>query len=225
MSHRPNDEPTALYRLYDANDVLLYLGISFDPDVRWTQHQSDKHWAHQVVRRTVEWYPNRIAALAAEEAATAVEKPLHDSSWRKTKIGDRPAWLNPEGQQSVVNALSEEIEQGRHWVGRVLMSGEVAKRFNVSRPTAANAMKVIAARGLLEYRHFGRFTVMQGPTKEEYDERFAPPREVRKLRRAYQVWTVAELREAMKDLPDDALISARLTGRPPTLSERRALEE
>ncbi|QKW31496.1 GntR family transcriptional regulator (plasmid) [Streptomyces seoulensis] len=221
MSHRPTDEPTALYRLYDVNNVLLYLGVSFDPDVRWTQHQDDKHWAHQVVRRTVEWYPNRIAALTAEEEATAVEKPLHDSSWRKTQIGDRPAWLNPEGQQAVVDGLSEEIEQGRHWVGRVLMSGEVAKRYNVSRPTAANAMKIVAASGLLEYRHFGRFTVMKGPTKEEFDKQCEPLREDRKLQRIYRFWTVAELREAMKDLPDDALISARLAGRPPTLSERR----
>lgn len=225
MSHRPDNEPTALYRLYDADDNLLYLGISFDPEARWEQHKNDKHWAHQVVRRTVEWYPTRGEALAAEERATAAEKPRHDSSWRKTAAGDRPQWLNPEGQQFVVEQLGAEIEQGQHWIGRVLMSGAVAKRFNVSRPTAANAMSVLQERGLLEYRHFGRYSVLKGPTKEEYDQRFKSPGEVRELRRAYLVWTVAELREALKDLPDDTLISARLVSRPARLPGQRSAEK
>jgi predicted GIY-YIG superfamily endonuclease len=225
MSHRPNDERTALYRLYDANDVLLYLGISWNPDFRWEQHRNEKHWAHQVTRRDVEWYPTRSAALAAEEAATAVETPLHDSSWRKTNGSDKPTWLNPDGQQAVVNGLTEEIENGRHWVGEVLMSGTVAKRFNVSRRTAAKAMTVLHERGLLEYQHYGRFSVLKGPTKEEFDERFEAPREDRELRRAYLVWTVAELREAMKDLPDDTLISARLAGQPSVPPEQEASEK
>jgi hypothetical protein len=225
VSHRPDTERTALYRLYDANDVLLYLGISWNPEARWKDHLTYKHWTHLVVRRTDEWYPDRPSALAAEAAATEVEKPLHDSSWRKTGGGDKPEWLDPEGQQSVVDQLAAEIQQGQHWVGQVLMSGAIAKRFHVSRPTAANAMEVLQGRGLLEYRHYGRYNVLKGPTKEEFDKRFEVPREDRELRRAYLVWTVAELREAMKDLPDDTLISARLASRPPTLSEQRAPEK
>lgn len=224
MSHRPDDEPTALYRLYDADDVLLYLGISFSPEWRWGQHKNDKHWAHLVVRRTVEWYETRTAALAEEDRATAIEKPLYDSSWRKTSVVDKPTWRDPEGQQRVENDLSEAIEQGRHWVGQVLMSGEVGKRFNVARPTAARAMAVLGERGLLKYRHFGRYTVTKGPTKEEFDRQFEVPRDSRTLRAAYLVWTVAELREAMNDLPDDTLISARLANRRPALPEQRASE-
>lgn len=225
MSHRPNSEPTALYRLYDSNDALLYLGISYNPEVRWEQHQNEKHWAHLVVRTTVEWYPTRRAALAAEARATAVEKPLHDSSWRTSAVDERPQWLDPEGQRRVVEGLAAEIEQGQHWIGRVLMSGAVAKRFNVSRSTAANAMAVLNERGLLEYRHFGRYNVLKGPTKEEFDQRNETSGEVRELRRAYLVWTVAELREAMKDLPDDTLISARLASRPPGLPGQRSSEK
>ncbi|MEW2402166.1 DUF6225 family protein [Streptomyces sp. NPDC046862] len=55
---------------------------------------------------------------------------------------------------------------------------------------------------------------------EEFDKRFEAPREVRELRRAYLVWTVAELRKAMKDLPDDTLISARLASRPTALPDQ-----
>ncbi|MGX1632670.1 GIY-YIG nuclease family protein [Streptomyces albidoflavus] len=220
MSHRPDNEPTALYRLYDANNALLYLGISYNPDVRWELHLIDKHWTHQVVRRTTEWYPTRSEALAAEAEATAKESPLHDSSWRKTANGDRPQWRNPEGRQKVIDALTSEIEQDQHWQGKVLMSGAVAKRFNVSRPTATSAMEELHRRGLLKYRHFGRFHVLRGPTKAEFEARFPKqPREQRELRRAYLIWTVEELREAIKDLPDDTLISARLATPPPERSE------
>ena len=210
MSHRPNNEPTALYRLYDANDALLYLGISFSPKARWEQHYNNKHWFHLVARHTVDWYPSRGAALAAEADATAVEKPLHDSSWRKTRTGSRPQWLDPEGQQRAEEALAAEIRQGKHWRGKVLMSGAVAKQFNVARPTASRVLATLEEQGLLEFHHFGRYRVLTGPAKEDLEPEVVEQREERQLRKAYLVWTVAELREAMKDLPDDVLISARL---------------
>lgn len=210
MNHRPDNEPTALYRLYDTDDELLYLGVSFNPDARWEQHRNEKHWAHLVVRKAVEWYPTRPAALVAEAEATAVEKPLHDSSWRKTQAGDKPEWLDPEGRQAVVDGLAAEIERGQHWIGKVLMSGAVAKRFDVSRPTASRAMRVLQERGLLEYQHYGRFNVLKGPAKEDLEEVSEVADENRELRRAYLIWTVAELREALASLPEDTLISARL---------------
>ncbi|MEV6165721.1 GIY-YIG nuclease family protein [Streptomyces sp. NPDC052052] len=211
MSHRPNNEPTALYRLYDSNDALLYLGISWNPDARMEDHVKDKHWIHFVARRTVEWYPNRPAALAAEAAATAIEKPLHDSSWRKTRVGSRPQWRDLEGRKRVEDGLAAEIEQGQHWLGKVLMSGAVAKRYDVSRPTASTAMDALQGRGLLKRWHYGRFRVLKGPARKDLEE-FDETRADRKLRWAYQIWTVAELREAVKGLPDDTLISARLSG-------------
>ena len=33
---------TALYRLYDAEDQLLYIGITSYPPKRWTEHERDK---------------------------------------------------------------------------------------------------------------------------------------------------------------------------------------
>lgn len=225
MSHRPDNEPTALYRLYDADDKLLYLGISWNPDARLEDHAKDKHWIHLVTRRTIEWYPTRPTALAAEAAATAVEKPLHDSSWRKTRAGDNPQWRDPEGRKRVESELAAEIEQGRHWLGKVLMSGAVAKRYDVSRPTASRAMDVLHERGLLERWHHGRFRVLKGPAKEDLEKEFEEAREDRQLRRAYQIWTVAELREAMKDLPDDTLISARLTDRRTGIPGQLAAEQ
>lgn len=70
--------PTALYRLYDASDTLVYLGIAYDPDNRWYQHSRERKWWPQVTRKTVTWYDTRELAEAAETAAIRAERPVHN---------------------------------------------------------------------------------------------------------------------------------------------------
>lgn len=69
-------ERTALYRLYDANGTLIYVGISKNPEVRWGTHKSEQPWWPQVVRKTVEWYDDRTTAAKAEAVAVRTENPL-----------------------------------------------------------------------------------------------------------------------------------------------------
>ncbi|MFC8463367.1 hypothetical protein [Streptomyces sp. NPDC057250] len=75
------DRRTALYRLYDAADVLLYIGISHQPDVRFAQHASDKPWWTDVARRDVEWHDDRPSAEAAEAEAIRAEDPEHNGTF------------------------------------------------------------------------------------------------------------------------------------------------
>lgn len=67
--------PTSLYRFFDADDQLLYVGITKRGRGRWDQHAKDKSWWHLVVRCEVEHYPDRPAAEAAEKAAIQAEHP------------------------------------------------------------------------------------------------------------------------------------------------------
>lgn len=69
---------TTLYRLYDGNDHLLYVGTSVDPQNRWEQHAREKLWWSSVSRATVDWHPDRTSAMAAERAAIKAENPLHN---------------------------------------------------------------------------------------------------------------------------------------------------
>lgn len=161
MSHRPDDEPTALYRLYDANDVLLYLGISWNPDFRWEQHQNNQSWAHLVAHRTVEWYPDRTSALGAEAAATAVEKPVYDSSWRHGQHQEAPKWrYDRDGQQAVVDGITSEIEQGFLKPGTALQTGPVGEKFGVARTTASSAMRKLRELGVVRFWYPGRYVVL-----------------------------------------------------------------
>jgi predicted GIY-YIG superfamily endonuclease len=68
----------ALYRFFDAADVLLYVGVSVDPILRMKAHRREKDWWSQVRSMTVEPFPTRQAALDAETEAIRTEKPLYN---------------------------------------------------------------------------------------------------------------------------------------------------
>ncbi|WP_089106865.1 GIY-YIG nuclease family protein [Streptomyces hyaluromycini] len=83
---KPPDTPgepgrTALYRLYDTADTLLYVGIAVDPRSRWAQHARDKRdtWWPQVATREVDWFDTREAAEQAELTAILAERPRHNA--------------------------------------------------------------------------------------------------------------------------------------------------
>ncbi|MEV4861462.1 type II toxin-antitoxin system prevent-host-death family antitoxin [Streptomyces ossamyceticus] len=86
MAHFAANTPTALYRLYDAAERLLYVGISTQPETRWTQHAADKPWWSLVRRRTVEWHPDREAAEKAERSAVQAEEPLYNTAGARTSL-------------------------------------------------------------------------------------------------------------------------------------------
>jgi len=69
---------TDLYRHFDADGRLLYVGVSFHAVVRAYQHKAGAEWWAQAVTMKVERFPTREAALLAEREAIKQEKPLHN---------------------------------------------------------------------------------------------------------------------------------------------------
>ncbi len=100
IARRDGTAVTALYRWYDADDQLLYVGITNDPHVRQSSHAKKSSWADFAHHARIERHPSRALAEAAEKAAIESERPLFNHVHNDT----------PEARQRLVAYL---IEHGR----------------------------------------------------------------------------------------------------------------
>ena len=57
---------------------LLYVGITYDLQGRFTAHRYDEPWWSEVDSFTVEWFPRRGRAKAAETYAIRKEQPKYN---------------------------------------------------------------------------------------------------------------------------------------------------
>lgn len=67
-----------LYRLFDANDHLLYIGRTNDLRKRLDRHSRVQSWWPEVARSQVETFPDLASLCAAEKAAIIGEDPTHN---------------------------------------------------------------------------------------------------------------------------------------------------
>lgn len=69
-------EPTSLYRHFDADGILLYVGISLSWPKRTKDHVRGSRWFDAVVKVEIERFASRDEALAAERRAIQAERPV-----------------------------------------------------------------------------------------------------------------------------------------------------
>ncbi|MEL6208074.1 MAG: hypothetical protein AAFR47_22615 [Pseudomonadota bacterium] len=69
----------SVYRHYDADGALLYVGMCDKVPGRQMGHLGSSPWVRQIARITIDLYPDRVSAHVAERAAIAIEKPRHNS--------------------------------------------------------------------------------------------------------------------------------------------------
>jgi hypothetical protein len=73
-----------LYRYFDADDVLLYVGLTVTMDQRWEEHSETSTWVTLAARGHWEFMSDWTTAEAAEINAIRAEQPLfnreHNSS-------------------------------------------------------------------------------------------------------------------------------------------------
>ncbi len=74
---------TELYRCFDAEWKLLYVGISLSAIGRLVEHRRQAKWFDRRIRHIeVEWFPTRVAALIAERTAIQTEAPEYNKAGR-----------------------------------------------------------------------------------------------------------------------------------------------
>lgn len=72
---------TALYRMFNSDARLLYVGISLSACERFSSHATTKSWWPEVERIELTHYESRAAAQRAERAAIRTENPVHNVAW------------------------------------------------------------------------------------------------------------------------------------------------
>lgn len=79
-----SDVPHYVYRYYDADDRLLYVGCTNSPIMRRRGHEKAATWFANVARARHTVFPDRRAALQRESQAIHLEKPRHNvkGRWR-----------------------------------------------------------------------------------------------------------------------------------------------
>lgn len=79
---RPDGELTSklhsLYRFYDADGDLLYVGISATPQQRLVAHMFSRAWWPDIASITIEHYPSRSRLEYAEAMVINDEDPVYN---------------------------------------------------------------------------------------------------------------------------------------------------
>lgn len=163
----PRDEPvapptpgtTALYRFFDSDGLLLYVGITSTTDSRWSHHRLHAAWWPQAATKQVEWFTERGDAAAAELEAIRTEAPLWNSAAapasnarlkealfvEATNGGIRAPsgeWRNSD--VALAQVLSAEIRRGVIRAGQSMPSiAALTRRFGVTANTARRALMLL----------------------------------------------------------------------------------
>jgi hypothetical protein len=151
-------ERTALYRYFDVNGDLLYIGISINPDGRLQAHR-DNHepWVPAVASRTIEWLDSRPLALKAEEEAIKAERPRYNE---KHNYDDAPfdpsSWLKVTARPKVpviAELMRTEITSGRlAHRQRIPSLRTLGAAVDASSRLVSQASVILQEAGLLDFR-------------------------------------------------------------------------
>ncbi|WP_329616440.1 GIY-YIG nuclease family protein [Streptomyces brevispora] len=96
-------ERTALYRLYDADGSLLYVGVTRDPKRRFRDHRGKKRWWGEVSSHSIEWVDIESHALQMEVQAIVMESPKYNvrsTEAYKAQQSETAKAVSPEGRRA-----------------------------------------------------------------------------------------------------------------------------
>lgn len=89
---------TALYRWFDEDGALIYVGISSNVYARSVAHAKASAWSEFASHCTVDWFSTRAAALAAEVTTIHAELPVFNVVHNNTPDAARRLHAYLEGK-------------------------------------------------------------------------------------------------------------------------------
>lgn len=85
-----SEEITHLYRHFQKDGSLLYVGISLSAVARLAQHKNYSEWFNSISRVEIETFTDRNAALDAERRAIKEENPLYNKTYKRPAPDPKP---------------------------------------------------------------------------------------------------------------------------------------
>ena len=145
-------EPTALYRLYDAEHDLLYIGISREPEGRFKAHAHNKNWWHCVKYADLTWFPSYPAAKRAESAAHISERPPYNGMGHTGLGWDIPALRYDDSAEraDARRRILDALDAGKYPPGTRLWPFHIAQSYGCSRSTAYDVLVDLTREGRLK---------------------------------------------------------------------------
>ena len=134
MSNHPHaDKRSYMYRIFDAQGRLIYVGSTHNPEARIYSHRQVMWWSGTIHRIKIQVFPNRQAAMDAEREAIQTEHPRWNINLRNW---DRPGW----GRQNLKDFIMGMEMFHEHMTAPRVKRIQVAKK----RLAALDAMPIAA---------------------------------------------------------------------------------
>lgn len=115
-----------VYRAYDKDGVLLYVGCSMNLSQRWKDHRANKVWAHLAVSFRLSGPYNYETGRRLEKEALATEQPLYAYTPLRWRAHGKSA---AAGRRALAAALNKGLAFGE--AVRVAANAERAERDRV----------------------------------------------------------------------------------------------
>lgn len=96
---------TALYRHFNKDGVLLYVGITLRVIDRLAQHSNQSCWYDQIAYIKVEYFETRDEAIKAEQLVIVREKPLFNKQFNPEARKDKVAVVSKKPRTPVSRCL------------------------------------------------------------------------------------------------------------------------
>lgn len=80
--------PHTVYRIYDRESRLLYVGMALYVHIRLATHRNSQPWFDMVARVETEQHPDRDAAAVAEASAIRDESPIFNVLGKRSRRGE-----------------------------------------------------------------------------------------------------------------------------------------
>lgn len=101
----------ALYRHFNADGALLYVGMSAAPAQRMTHHASNSAWGREIATVELQWFDSKREALEAERQAIETEAPEYNCQHGLRKRGATPRKFSGHDNSELIATIETHLAQ------------------------------------------------------------------------------------------------------------------